>query len=99
MYIGTQQIDIYLPGVRSLKEKRKYISSLKTRLGRSLNVAAAETGSQELLQRSLIGICAVSSDRETLEKVFIKIGDILKRYPQISFTGEEVQVEKKNQKD
>ena len=99
MYVGTEHIDIYLPGVRSLKEKRKYLSSLKARLRNELNLSVAETGCQNLLQRSSLGLCGVCGDRSGLESLFSKVGFFLNRYPELVFTREGVEIEKKKQKN
>ncbi len=95
MYIGIEKIEIYLPGVRSLKEKRKYTLSLKDRIKRELNFSVAEIDYQDLLQRCKIGVCAVSGDRKILEIMFRKLEYFFKKYPELQFMREGVHIEKK----
>ncbi|MFW6134136.1 MAG: DUF503 domain-containing protein [Elusimicrobiota bacterium] len=95
MFIGAKRIEIYLPGIRSLKEKRKYINSLKDKIKNELNLSVAEINHQDLLQRSEIGICGVSHSRRCLKQIFQNVKKIMDRYPQLNFNGQEVSIEKK----
>ncbi len=54
---------------RSLKEKRMVVKAVKDRLRRRFNVAVAETGFQELWQRSMLSVVSVSSERRGLESL------------------------------
>ena len=94
MFIGTEQIEIHLPGIRSLKEKRKYLNSLKDTL-KKLNISVSEVKYQNLLQRSLLGISLVSGDKKFVEMIFQRIEMILRRYPELRFTINGVLIEKK----
>jgi uncharacterized protein len=68
MPIGLLTLEIHLPYAHSLKEKRFVIQKLKDRL-RRLNVSVAELEHQDLWQRSVIGVVAISSDQQNLEKL------------------------------
>lgn len=61
MIVGTCQIELYLPGVSSLKEKRSIVKSLLARLRNTFNVSAAEIDHHDLWQSALIGVAAVSN--------------------------------------
>lgn len=95
MFVGTERIEIFLPGIRSLKEKRKYLNSIKDRLKTSLNLSLSEISYHELLQRSELGICVVCRDKKSVHEVFQKVSLILKRYPQLEFMSKGVLIEKK----
>ena len=95
MYIGSQLIHIYLPGVRTLKEKRKYLNSIKDRLKKNLNLSVSEINYQHLVQRCELGICGVCRDRNSLEQLFQKAAWIMQKYPRLAFTRGEVNIEKK----
>ena len=88
-------MEIYLPGVRSLKEKRKHIKSLKDRLKNKFNLSVSEVGYQEFKQRSKIGLCLVSGEHKMVKQNFEKIKNTLKRYPQLAFRSRGVEIEKK----
>jgi uncharacterized protein len=67
--IGLLSIEMHHPQSRSLKEKRMVVKAVKDRLRRRFNVAVAETGFQELWQRSMLSAVSVSSERRGLESL------------------------------
>ena len=64
---------ILIPGSRSLKTKRRSIRGIKDRLRSRFNVSVAEVDSQDLWQISVLGVCAVGTDRAYVEGMFDKI--------------------------
>jgi uncharacterized protein len=66
-------IQIHLPGVHSLKEKRQVLRSIKERLRQHHNVAVAEVDHQDLWQRITLGIVGIASARVPLEQTFASI--------------------------
>ena len=95
MFVGIERVEVHLPGVRSLKEKRKYINSLKDRLRNNLRLSVSETGHQELLQRSQLGICGVCQNKSSVEELFRKALSIMKKYPQLIIQSDGVSIERK----
>ncbi|MGH9814841.1 MAG: DUF503 domain-containing protein [Candidatus Acidiferrales bacterium] len=68
MPIGLLTLEIHIPDAQSLKDKRQVIRSLKDRLRAHFNVAVAELDHQELWQRSVVGVVALSGDEKHLEE-------------------------------
>jgi len=65
MVFSLGWIDLYLSEKpRSLKEKRRVVESLKDRVRARFNVSVSEVDSQDLWQRSTLGIALVCSDRK-----------------------------------
>jgi uncharacterized protein YlxP (DUF503 family) len=62
MVIGACTLDLYLPGVTSLKEKRGVLKSLMARLHREFNVSCAEVDHQDVWQSARLGVVIVSND-------------------------------------
>lgn len=62
MIIGACQIQLYLPGIASLKEKRGVLKPLLTQLRRQFEVAAAEVAHHDVWQSAGIAIVAVSNE-------------------------------------
>lgn len=62
MIIGACTIQLYLPGVASLKEKRGLLKPLLTQLRRRFEVAAAEVAHQDRWQSAGIAIVAVANE-------------------------------------
>lgn len=73
MIIGVLELHFLIPGSRSLKEKRRVMSSLKQVLRKRHNCSVAETDHQELWGRAQLAVCIVAQHerdvREQLDKV------------------------------
>ena len=81
--IGLLTVELHSPHSRSLKDKRMLVKSIKDRLRGRFNVAVAETGYQELWQRSELSVVTVSSERRSLESVLEAMArDIEERHPE-----------------
>ncbi len=71
MTIGIYSFEIYLPGARSLKEKRQVLRRLKDRLRARYNLAVAELdGHADLWQRAALIVVSVAPDRNRLAQLF-----------------------------
>jgi hypothetical protein len=62
MVIATCVIKLSLGGVYSLKEKRRIVKSILTRLPRQFNVATAEVDYHDVWQTAVIGLVTVGND-------------------------------------
>ena len=71
--LGYYQIEIFIPGAHSLKEKRFVVQSLKEKVRKKFNVSVAELDGTTKWQRSLIGMAMVSNDQGFIENSFGKI--------------------------
>ncbi|MBI4168904.1 MAG: DUF503 domain-containing protein [Acidobacteria bacterium] len=82
MNVGLCIVQIHLPGVASLKEKRQVLRGLKDRLREQYNVSVAEIDHQDLWQRATLGIVGIASARLPLEQTFSSIqGEVERRVP------------------
>lgn len=72
MHIGVCTIRLHLEGVYSLKEKRRILKSLLTRLPRHFNVAAAEIDYQDVWQTGVIGLVTIGNDKAYLHGLLEK---------------------------
>lgn len=61
MHVASMRVELRIPGVRSLKGKRRVLKSVTDRIGRSRPVAIAEVDHLDLWQRATLGIAVVSS--------------------------------------
>lgn len=67
MIIGSIVFDVDIDNAFSLKEKRKILNSLKTRLKNKFNAAVAEIGEKDIWNRSSIAVVTLSDDRPFLD--------------------------------
>lgn len=61
MVIGACTIEIELPEVGSLKDKRSVLKSLIARLHKEFNITAAEVDAQDQWEVTVLGIACVSN--------------------------------------
>lgn len=77
--VAACTIQLHLPGVQSLKQKRSTLKSILARLPQQFNVAAAEVDYHDLWQSSVIGLVTVGNDsgylHGLLEKAVEWIGE------------------------
>ncbi len=73
MVVGVLTIEIHLPECHSLKDKRRVIKSVADRLRGRHNISLAEIDAQDLWQRAVIGIAAVSLHQQHVETLFERI--------------------------
>lgn len=79
MPVGLLKTELYLPYCTSLKEKRKYLNSIKGRLKSRLNVAVSELEHQDLWQRSVIGVVTISSSGQVVDQILQKTLEEIER--------------------
>ncbi len=69
MYVVYGYVELYLPYCSSLKEKRKIVHGLISRIRKRFNVSISEIEFHDLWQRSGIGFSAVSHKNTELELI------------------------------
>ncbi|RME81840.1 MAG: DUF503 domain-containing protein [Caldilineae bacterium] len=62
MVIASAVLELDLPGSMSLKDKRRVVKSVLSRLRRDYNLAAAEVGAQDERTRALIALVTVCNE-------------------------------------
>ena len=70
--VGLLTIVLHIQSARSLKDKRRVITSIKTRL-RKLNVALAETNYNDFHKQAQLDILAVSTHRDGVDKILTTV--------------------------
>ena len=73
MWIGYLEIEAYLPGVGSLKEKRMIIKSIKDRARSRYNIVIAEVDGMDKWQRTVLGIVSLSNDKGKINSLMDKV--------------------------
>ncbi len=79
MIVGVIRVELYLPSVRSLKEKRKEIKSIKERLRNNFNISVAEIGNNDLWQRGSLGVALTGRDTSFIQESIDRIVDFIER--------------------
>lgn len=68
MIVGTLTCACRIPASSSLKDKRRVIKSVITRIQNRYNVSIAEVDEQDHLQLTTIGMAAVANTRKRVEQ-------------------------------
>jgi uncharacterized protein len=74
MVVALLSVELYLPGARSLKDKRMVVRRVKDRLAK-FNVAVSEVEHHDLWQRAGLGIVTISSTRAHAEQELAAVAD------------------------
>jgi len=78
MVIGVLQVELYIGGASSLKDKRSVVKSIKDRLGGDPTVAVAEVDRHDTHRIAVLGVTTVSNSadraREVLNRVLRDLG-------------------------
>ncbi|MGH9382554.1 MAG: DUF503 domain-containing protein [Thermoanaerobaculia bacterium] len=69
MWVALCRVELHFPGARSLKDKRRLLRRASERAHARWRVSIAEVGHQDLHQRAVLGVAAVSGDRGELERL------------------------------
>jgi len=92
LIVGTVLIDLNLPGVTSLKEKRRRLKPLLTRLQNRFNISIAEVDFNDNLRLAQIGAAVVSNNKAFADQVIAKLIDHIRSEPEINLTDYRVEI-------
>ena len=77
MLVGTLQIKCYAPYVHSLKEKRKILKSITSKLRNKFNVSVSEIGQQDTHQTIIIGVATIVESTAQCDSILDHILDFI----------------------
>ncbi|HHW55995.1 MAG: DUF503 domain-containing protein [bacterium] len=83
MVIGTATVELYVPGVNSLKDKRRVIKGLLERTRARFNVSVAEVGKLDLWRQATLGLAWVSNDSGHAHRSLQAVIKFLERQPDV----------------
>ncbi len=72
MVVGCCIVELYLPGVHSLKAKRRILKSIIARLHKEFNVSCAEVALNDVWQSATLGISVTSNSSKHANNVLEK---------------------------
>lgn len=83
LFVAVAEVELHLPGARSLKDKRQDVRSLVERLRHRLTVLVVESDHQDLHQRAGLAISALATDAEAARGTVARALDLVHQ----SFAG------------
>lgn len=83
MHVGALSLDLHLPMVHSLKEKRAVIRPILDGARHRYHVAAAEVGAQDKWQRAQLGVAAVAGSPAHVEEILDEVERFVWSFPEV----------------
>ena len=92
MVVGVCQLNLAIPGVHSLKDKRQVLKSLMSRVKGSFNASVAEVGQNDVWQSSIVGIAVVGNDRGFVNSSLDSIIDFIEEIRTVEIVSHEMEI-------
>lgn len=92
MIVGVLRLRFRLFGVTSLKEKRKVVKAIISRVQNNYQAAAAETALNDLHQSAEVGISIVGNDSRLINSRLDKILDAVEEWGLAVITDSEMEI-------
>jgi uncharacterized protein len=83
MHVACCELDLHLPDVHSLKEKRAVLRPILEGARRRYAVAAAEVDHQDRWQRAMVGMAAVSGSASHAQEVLDAVERFVWSFPEV----------------
>ena len=82
--VGLLQIELCIPGNRSLKGKRRVLNSVKERIRSQFNVSIAEVGLNDVWAAALLGVSCVANQAQLIHQILSKVVAAVERVRDIT---------------
>ena len=93
MNTGVCKIKLHIPGNQSLKDKRRVLKSITSRLRNQFNISIAEVDDHDLWQIATIGISCVSNHNQHVDEILSKVLNfIVQNYPELEIVDQETEI-------
>jgi uncharacterized protein YlxP (DUF503 family) len=93
MNAGICRIQLHLPQSQSLKDKRRIIKSIISRLRSQYNISVAEVDDQDLWQLVTLGIACVSNNNQHVNEILSKVMNfIVNNYPELEVVDHQTEI-------
>jgi uncharacterized protein len=73
--VGLLTIQLYVPGIISLKEKRGVVKPLVARIRKEFNVSVAEIEDNDQLGHAVLGVACVSSSADYAHGLLTRVAE------------------------
>jgi len=86
MVVGVCELELHIPGCRSLKEKRLVLRSLMQRARNRFNVAVSESAWHDQWQRAGVCVVTLSNDAAVVHSILSRVQALAERDPRLQVT-------------
>ena len=91
MLVAVLLADLLFPDAASLKDKRRRLTGLTSRIRAGFPVSVAEVGFQDLWQRGKIAVALVSTDHRLAQSMLDRISDMVERGGEVELMARRVE--------
>ena len=91
MVVGVCTLELHLPGVASLKDKRQILLSLKERIQNKFNVSIAEVDGQDLWQTAVLGVACVANEQRHTNEVLDSVLNVVRANPNLELVRQRME--------
>jgi uncharacterized protein YlxP (DUF503 family) len=93
MVIGVCTIELHLPGIGSLKQKRSVLKPLLARLHNMFNISAAEVERQDSWQSAVIAVALVTNATPHAHQVISTVLSWIEtHYPNVQIVRQDIEI-------
>ena len=92
MIVGLCTVELFIPDGHSLKDKRRVLQSLKTRVRDKFNVSVAEVGEQDLWQKAILGLACVANESAHVNQVLDQAVNLIRALPTIQLVRSHIEL-------
>lgn len=93
IWVAVSRLTLRVAYVNSLKEKRSIVNSIKAKVMNKFNVSVVEAEKLDHHKSIVLGIAAVSSNKDLAEETLEKITVFIQDNFDIEIVGEEIYIE------
>jgi len=80
--LGLCTVELYIPQSHSLKEKRRVLRSIKSKVKNNFEVVIAEVGAQNKWQHAVLAVATLSNDQSMVNSILDKVLAQIARCPE-----------------
>lgn len=92
MTVGLCTVELFIPDGHSLKDKRRVLQSVKSRVRDKFNVSIAEVGGQDLWQRAILGLACVANESTYVNQVLDQAVNLIRTVPTIQLVRSHIEL-------
>ncbi|HSG99826.1 MAG TPA: DUF503 domain-containing protein [candidate division Zixibacteria bacterium] len=81
MIIGSMTVEVSLPKIGSVKEKRSKLKPLLSRIGGAFNVSVAEVGRGDIYRSGVLGVAIVADEQAAASATLNGVVNMIKSEP------------------
>ncbi len=78
--VGLLTLEVYIPGITSLKEKRGIVKPLVARIRHDFNVSVAEVDDHDQLGHTVLAVAAVSASKDYVYGLLQQVAESVARW-------------------